>query len=97
MSLGDKLTSSEFSLLLVRARATLTTCRSADGLSRAALFGVSWTDPWTFWRLAIALLGTIGSCAWAVVADTRADALAEDDCETRTEASMPGHPGELAG
>jgi hypothetical protein len=96
MSVGDKLTSSEFSLLLYEPSRHSLLAALPKAFSRAALFRPTWIGPWTFWALAIALLGTIGACAWALVAATRADALAEDECETKTEASVPEHPSELA-
>jgi len=94
MSVGDKLTSSEFSLLLYEPSRHSLLAALPTAFSRASLFRFSWAGPWTFWALAIALLATIGACAWVVVAATRADALAEG--ETETEASVPGHPSELA-
>lgn len=96
MRLGDKLTFSEFSLLLYEPSRHSLLAALPTAFSRAALFRFSWTGPWTFWLLAIALLGTIGCCASALVAATRVDALAEVESETTTEASVPGHPSELA-
>jgi hypothetical protein len=96
MSVDGKLTFLEFSLVLFDASRQSLLAALPTALSRAALFRFSWTGPWTFWVLAITLLGTIGFCAWALVAATRADALAEDESETETEACVPGHPSEQA-
>jgi len=95
MSVGGKLTFSEFSVVLFeRARHSLLAALPT-AFSRAALFRFSWVGPWTFWVLALALLGTIGSCAWALAAATRADDV-DGEAETDVEASVPAHPSGIA-
>lgn len=91
MSVDGKLTFSEFSLVLYEPSRRSLLAALPTAFSRAALFRFSWVGPWTFWVLALALLGTIGSCAWALVAASRADSLDEDEPET-----VPRHPSGLA-
>jgi len=77
MSLRGKSTPTEFSLVLLdRARRSLLAALPT-AFARAALFRFSWTGPWTFWVLAVAFLGTIATCGWAVSAAARADSQAE--------------------
>ena len=77
MNQAGKTTPAEFSLVLFeRSRHSLLTALPT-AFRRASLFRFSWTGPWMFWVLAVALLGTIASCGWAVAAAARADSREE--------------------
>jgi hypothetical protein len=78
MSLGGKPTPTEFSLALLQASRRSLLAALPTAFARASLFRLSWTGPWTFWVLAVALLGTTASCGWAVAAAARADSHGED-------------------
>ena len=73
MSLAGKSTTSEYSLVLFQHARESLLAALPTAFSRAALFRFGWFGPWTFWVLAVALLGTIASCGWAVAAAARAD------------------------
>lgn len=96
MSVGGKLTFSEFSLVLFEPTRHSLLGALPTAFSRAALFRFSWVGPWTFWLLAIALLGTIGLCGWAVAAAARAEVSDEARSETEAETSLPTHPSAVA-
>jgi hypothetical protein len=92
MKVDGKLTFSEFSLVLFEPSRHSLLAALPTAFSRAALFRFSWVGPWTFWLLALALVGTIGSCGWALVAASHADSL--DRSESRTEVPRrPNTPG----
>jgi hypothetical protein len=76
MSLSGQSTPTEFSLVLLdRSRRSLLSALPT-AFARAALFRFSWTGAWTFWLLAVAFLGTVAACGWAVSAAARADSQA---------------------
>jgi len=92
MKVDGKLTFSEFSLVLFEPSRHSLLAALPTAFSRAELFRFSWVGPWTFWLLALALLGTIGSCGWALVAAGHADS--PDPRESETDA--PRHPSGVA-
>lgn len=73
MSLGRKPTQTEFSLVLLEPARQSLLGALPTAFRRAALFRFSWAGPWVFWLLAVALLGAIASCGWAVAAAARTD------------------------
>jgi len=89
MSVDGKSTFSEFSLVLFEPARHSLLAALPKAFSRAALFRFSWVGAWTFWVLALALLGTIGSCAWALVDAARADFLDRSESETEPDALGP--------
>jgi hypothetical protein len=97
MSLDGKVTFAEFSLVFLGGSRKSFLAALPTAFSRAALFRFSWVGPWTFWVLAVALLGTIASCAWAVAAAARADSPMEAEPKTDVEASSSAHPTGVAG
>jgi hypothetical protein len=92
MSVDGKLTFSEYSLVLFEPSRHSLLASLPTALSRAALFRFSWVGAWTFWVLALVLLGTIGSCAWALAAANHADSLDPGE----SEAEVPRHPSGVA-
>jgi hypothetical protein len=79
----------EFSLVLLSAGSPSLLASLGTAFSRAALFRPSWVGPWTFWVLAVALVGTIALGAAAIraaaIADEKRHSVAPDNRNSGTD------------